>query len=190
MLADLESWGELPPRLPADDLAWMTSTVHFPIPSSRRLRPQRRILDQKSWPAIAAGLTPSLLAERMGASTFTPAKRAGDPEVDALTATFAHNNGVAVLHETIQYLVERSAHEKQWLTALAQASFPVTVIWGLYDTVSPPRVASYIWIEYLMIRPAGNRLYFVPDANHYLQADRPDAFVKVLVHTLKLDSRY
>jgi hypothetical protein len=28
-------------------------------------------------------------------------------------------------------------------------------------------------------------LYFVPDANHYLQADRPDAFVKVLVHTLK-----
>jgi hypothetical protein len=27
-------------------------------------------------------------------------------------------------------------------------------------------------------------LYFVPDANHYLQADRPDAFVNVLLHAL------
>ena len=55
----------------------------------------------------------------------------------------------------------------------------MTVIWGLYDTVSPPRVASYVWNEYLMLKPGGNRLYFIPDANHYLQVDRPDAFVKV-----------
>ena len=70
------------------------------------------------------------------------------------------------------------------LTALASAPFPVTVIWGLYDTVSPPRVASYVWNQYLMLKPGGNRLYFIPDANHYLQADRPDAFVKVLLHAL------
>jgi hypothetical protein len=66
-----------------------------------------------------------------------------------------------------------------------RAPFPVTVIWGLYDTVSPPRVASYVWNEYLMLRPGGNRLYFIPDANHYLQNDRPDAFVKVLLHALE-----
>ena len=88
-----------------------------------------------------------------------------------------------VLHETIQYLVERSKDEQRWLTALAEASFPVTVIWGVYDAVSPPRVASYVWNQYLMFRPGGNRLYFVPDANHYLQNDRPDAFVKVLLRT-------
>ena len=35
-----------------------------------------------------------------------------------------------------------------------------------------------------MLKPGGNRLYFIPDANHYLQADRPDAFVKVLLHAL------
>jgi hypothetical protein len=35
-----------------------------------------------------------------------------------------------------------------------------------------------------MLKPGGNRLYFIPDANHYLQADRPDAFVKVLRHAL------
>ena len=34
-------------------------------------------------------------------------------------------------------------------------------------------------------KPGGNRLYFIPDANHYLQLDRPDTFVKVLRHTLQ-----
>jgi hypothetical protein len=51
--------------------------------------------------------------------------------------------------------------------------------------VSPPRVASYVWNQYLMLKPGGNRLYFIPDANHYLQVDRPDAFVKVLLHALE-----
>ena len=61
----------------------------------------------------------------------------------------------------------------------------MTLIWGVYDTVSPPRVASYVWNQYLMFKPGGNRLYFIPDANHYLQVDRPDAFVKVLLHALE-----
>jgi hypothetical protein len=68
---------------------------------------------------------------------------------------------------------------------LATAPFPVTLIWGLCDTVSPPRVACYVWNQYLMLKPGGNRLYFIPDANHYLQVDRPDAFVEVLLHTLE-----
>jgi hypothetical protein len=41
-----------------------------------------------------------------------------------------------------------------------------------------------VWHEYLMLRP-GSRLYFVPAANHYLQADRPDAFAQVLLHTFE-----
>ena len=61
----------------------------------------------------------------------------------------------------------------------------MTLIWGVYDTVSPPRVASYVWNQYLMFKPGGNRLYFIPDANHYPQVDRPDAFVKVLLHALE-----
>ena len=36
-----------------------------------------------------------------------------------------------------------------------------------------------------MLKPGGNRLYFIPDANHYLQVDRPEAFVKVLLHALE-----
>jgi pimeloyl-ACP methyl ester carboxylesterase len=155
------------------------------LPLSNLTQAQRLILDANSWSQAAATLTPSRLAEGMGAVTFTPPRQAGDPEVEALTAIFAHNDGIKVLHEGIQYLVERSQDEQTWLAALAAAPFPVTVIWGLNDTVSPPRVASYVWNEYLMLKPGGNRLYFIPDANHYLQVDRPDAFVKALRHALE-----
>jgi pimeloyl-ACP methyl ester carboxylesterase len=161
------------------------SNANIFLPLSNLTDAQRRILDSESGPEVAAALTPSQLAAGMGVSTFSPPRTADDPEVEALTATFAHADGIGVLHETIQYLVERSQDEERWLAALAEAQFPVTVMWGLYDTVSPPRVASYVWNKYLMLRPGGNRLYFVPDANHYLQNDRPDAVVKVLLHTLE-----
>jgi pimeloyl-ACP methyl ester carboxylesterase len=154
------------------------------LPLSNLTQAQRLVLDATSWSQVASTVTPSLLAEGMGATTFTPPRQAGDPDVEALTAIFACNDGIKVLHEGIQYLVERSKDEQTWLAALARAAFPVTMIWGLYDTVSPPRVASYVWDEYLMRKPGGNRLYFIPDANHYLQVDRPDAFVKVLRHAL------
>lgn len=154
------------------------------LPLSNLTHAQRRILGTASGPQFAAALSAPVLAEAMGATTFTPPRKPGDPAVEALTATFSHDDGMTVLHETIQYLAERATDEQRWLSALASASFPVTVIWGLCDTVSPPRVASYVWNEYLMLKPGGNRLYFIPDANHYLQADRPDAFVTVLLHAL------
>jgi pimeloyl-ACP methyl ester carboxylesterase len=155
------------------------------LPLSNLTPAQRQVLDAQSWSQIAPAATPSMLAEGMGATMFTPPRRAGDPEVEALTAIFAYHDGIKVLHEGIQYLVERSKDEQAWLTKLATAPFPVTVIWGVYDTVSPPRVASYVWNEHLMLKPGGNRLYFIPDANHYVQVDRPDAFVKVLLHALE-----
>jgi pimeloyl-ACP methyl ester carboxylesterase len=161
------------------------SNANIFLPLSNLTQAQREALDAKSWSQLAATVTPAVLAQAMGAAMFTPPRKPGDTEVEAMTATFAHDDGMKVLHEGIQYLVERSKDEQRWLTALAEAPFPVTVIWGLYDTVSPPRVASYVWDQYLMFRPGGNRLYFIPDANHYLQVDRPDAFVKVLLHALE-----
>jgi pimeloyl-ACP methyl ester carboxylesterase len=160
------------------------SNANIFLPLSNLTGAQRQALDGESWAKAAAMVTPAMLAEGIGAQMFTPPRKPGDPDVEALTATFAYHDGVKVLHEGIHYLVERSQDEQRWLTALADAPFPVTVIWGLYDTVSPPRVASYVWDQYLMLKPGGNRLYYIPDANHYLQVDRPDAFVKVLLHTL------
>jgi pimeloyl-ACP methyl ester carboxylesterase len=156
------------------------------LPLSNLTTAQRRILSPDSWPDVQAMLTPSALAQGLGASMFTPPRTAGDPEVTDLAAIFGHADGISVLHETIQYLFERSSGEQAWLAALANASFPVTLIWGLTDTVSPPRVAGYVWNQYLMNKPGANRLYFVPDANHYLQVDRPDAFVQAVLHAVEL----
>jgi pimeloyl-ACP methyl ester carboxylesterase len=104
--------------------------------------------------------------------------------VQALAATFAHANGIAVLGETIQYLRERSVDELTWLRALAASEIPTTVIWGVYDSVSPIRVASYVWHEHLMFGAGRNAFYLIPGANHYLQNDRPDAFVETVLHAL------
>jgi pimeloyl-ACP methyl ester carboxylesterase len=171
------------PRL--DHLVLTNGNIFLPLSNLTTF--QRLVLDSGASGEVLAALTPSMLAEGIAATTFSPPGRAGDPEVDALVATFAHADGVGVLHETIQYLIERSADEQTWLMALAASSLPTTVVWGLGDTISPPRVASFVWHEYLMLKPGRNRLYFIPDANHYLQHDRPDAFVETILHALAAD---
>ena len=37
----------------------------------------------------------------------------------------------------------------------------------------------------MMKTPGPNTLYFVPDANHYLQNDQPEALVETLLHALE-----
>jgi pimeloyl-ACP methyl ester carboxylesterase len=157
------------------------SNANIFLPLSSLTDAQRLMLHN---PELLDQLTPEMLAAGMGAVTFTPPRQPGDPEVQALATTFAHADGVAVLHDTIQYLVERSVDETAWLRSLSSSEVPTTVIWGLYDAVAPVRVATYVWHEYLMFKPGRNALYLVPGANHYLQNDRPDAFVEVLEHAL------
>ena len=116
---------------------------------------------------------------------YWPARGANDPEIEALVAIFSYGEGLRVLHETIQYLVERSQDEESWLQALAAMGVPTTFIWGVYDTISPPRVVNYVWNEFMMMKPGPNSLYFIPDAGHYLQNDQPEGFVETLLHALE-----
>jgi pimeloyl-ACP methyl ester carboxylesterase len=151
------------------------------LPLSNLTDAQRMMLHS---PEVLEALTPELLAAGMGAVTFTPPRGPEHPDVQALAVTFAHDDGLAVLHETIQYLRERSVDEQRWLRALAATPLPTTLIWGTHDTVAPIRVASYVWHEHLMFKPGRNALYLLPGANHYLQNDRPDAFVQSVLHAL------
>jgi pimeloyl-ACP methyl ester carboxylesterase len=169
-------------RVGLEHLVLTNGNVFLPLSSLTAF--QRLVLDGGSSSEVLGALTPAILAAGMGATTYTPPRAADDPEVKALAATFGYNDGVDVLHETIQYLVERSVDERRWMEALAASEVPTTVIWGLCDTVSPVRVASFVWNEYLMFKPGRNRLYFLPDANHYLQNDRPDAFVDTALDAL------
>jgi len=155
------------------------------LPLSNLTQAQRLMLDPETGPALLAQGTPQQLAEGMGKATYTPPRAADDPEIEALVAIFSHGEGLKVLHETIQYLVERSQDEDSWIKALAALDVPTTFIWGVYDTVSPPRVISYVWNEYMMKKPGQNSLYFIPDANHYLQNDQPEALVETFLHALE-----
>ena len=159
----------------------LLSNANIYLPLSNLTDAQRLILHN---PELVERLTPEMFAAGVGQATFTPPRGPEDAEVQALAVTFEHNDGISVLHETIQYLVERSAHEESWLRALAGYELPTTIIWGLYDTVSPLRVATHVWHEYLMFKPGRNAFYLVPGANHFLQNDRPDAYVEVLEHAL------
>jgi pimeloyl-ACP methyl ester carboxylesterase len=154
------------------------------LPLSNLTRAQRLILDPATGPALLAQATPEQLAVGMGKTMYTPPRGDDDPEIEALTAIFGHGEGLKVLHETIQYLAERARDEVSWLEALAASEVPTTFIWGIYDTVSPPRVVSYVWNEYMAKKPGRNLLYFIPDANHYLQNDQPEALVETFLHAL------
>lgn len=162
----------------------MLTNGNIYLPLSNLTDFQRLVLDPETAPGVLGFMTPELLAAGMGQLTFSPPRSAGDPEVDALEATFAHDDGVKVLHETIQYLVERAEHESEWLEMLAATDIPTSVIWGMNDPVSPVRVATYAWHNFLMLKPGANRLYLVPEANHYLQNDRADALASAIRHAL------
>ena len=76
-----------------------------------------------------------------------------DPEIAALARCFAHNDGIAVLPDTIQYLNERAADETNWLQALSTSDVDTTLVWGLHDNVAPVRVANYVWQEFSGDKP-------------------------------------
>ena len=168
-------------RAPAVEHLVLTNGNIF-LPLSNLTDFQRSVLDPSTAPAVLDVLTPAMLAAGMGSTTFSPPRPADHVDVAALTATFAHADGTRVLHETIQYLGERAEHERRWLELLAVSDVPTTMIWGLLDTISPPRVAARVWNEFLMLKPGRNRFYLVPGANHYLQVDQPEAVAAAFLH--------
>jgi pimeloyl-ACP methyl ester carboxylesterase len=170
------------PRVRLEHLFLTNGNVFLPL--SNLTMAQRVMLDPATAPGLLEGATPETLAQGIGRTTFWPPRDADDPGVQALAETFAHQEGIRVMHETIQYLRERAADEETWLEALAESEVPTTVIWGLNDTVSPPRVPSWVWNRHLMLKPGRNALYFISDAGHYLQNDRPDAVVDAVLHAL------
>jgi len=158
----------------------LLSNANIFLPMSNLTSFQRMILDPSSAPAVLEAITPEALATGMGMTTYTPIRGLDDPSIRAMADMFAANDGTKVLHDTIQYLVERSENETMWLDALAQSSVPTTLVWGIYDTVSPMRVANYVWQTYLSRKPGDNSFWILPRANHYLQEDQPEQFAAVV----------
>jgi pimeloyl-ACP methyl ester carboxylesterase len=141
---------------------------------------QTALLNPETARSTAGATTPEMLAAGVGASMFIPRRTPTDPEIVALTACFAHNDGIGVLPDTIQYMNERAADETNWLTALSKNNINTSLVWGLHDNVSPIRVANFVWQEFLKDKPGRNRYWILPTADHYLQCDAPAQLAQVV----------
>ncbi|ARR77554.1 hypothetical protein MOTT12_01890 [Mycobacterium intracellulare subsp. yongonense] len=172
MLAALD-----PPALPAD---LIVTNANIYLPLSNLTAFQTALLDAGTGRATAAATTPEMLAAGLGASTFMPRRTLDDPEIAALAKCFAHNDGIRVLPDTIQYLHERAADETGWLEALSTSDVNTTVVWGLHDNVAPLRVPNHVWQTYLKNKPGRNRYWAVPGADHYLQCDAPGQLAQIV----------
>jgi pimeloyl-ACP methyl ester carboxylesterase len=166
-----------PPAVPVD-LILTNANIYLPLSNLTVF--QTALLDPATGRGTAEATTPEMLAAGLGASTFMPRRTLEDPEIAALAKCFAHNNGIRVLPDTIQYLNERAADETGWLEALSKSHVNTTVVWGIHDNVSPPRVPNYVWQTYLKTKPGRNRYWVVPGADHYLQCDAPGQLAQIV----------
>ncbi len=179
MLAALE-----PPVAPID-LVLTNANIFLPLSNLTAF--QTALLDPATARATAAAVTPEVLAAGLGASTFMPRRTLEDPEIAALAKCFAHNDGIRVLPDTIQYLHERAADETSWLQSLSRSDVDTTVVWGLHDNVAPLRVPNHVWQTYLRNKPGTNRYWVVPGADHYLQCDAPQQLAEIVRLTARGD---
>lgn len=177
MLAALD-----PPAAPVD-LILTNANIYLPLANLTAF--QSALLDPATARATAAATTPELLAAGMGASTFMPRRTLDDPEIAALAKCFAHNDGIRVLPDTIQYLNERAADETRWLEALSTSDVDTTMVWGLHDNVAPLRVPNHVWLTYLKTKPGRNRYWVIPGADHYLQCDAPAQLAEIVRLTVR-----
>jgi pimeloyl-ACP methyl ester carboxylesterase len=166
-----------PPVVPVD-LIMTNANIYLPLSNLTVF--QTALLDPATGRGTAAATTPEMLAAGMGASTFIPRRTLQDPEIAALAKCFAHNDGIGVLPDTVQYLNERAADETGWLEALSKSPVNTTVVWGIHDNVSPLRVPNYVWQTYLKTKPGRNRYWVVPCADHYLQCDAPGQLAQIV----------
>jgi pimeloyl-ACP methyl ester carboxylesterase len=175
MFADLEDAGA------PSEVIFTNANIYLPLANLTGF--QKALLDPTVARSTARATTPEMLAAGMGATTFMPRRGLADPEIAALAQCFAHNDQIAVLPDTIQYLNERAADETNWLQALSASDVNTTLIWGLHDNVAPIRVANYVWQEFLRGKPGLNRYWILPSADHYLQCDAPEQLADIVRRT-------
>ena len=170
----LDMLAERPPA----DVFMTNANIYLPLANLTAF--QTALLDDATGRATATATTPELLAAGLGATTFMPRRDLADPEIAALAKCFAHNDGIRVLPDTIQYLHERAADETGWLERLSKSGVDVTLVWGVHDTVAPLRVPNHVWQTYLKDKPGRNRYWVLPTADHYLQCDAPGQLAQII----------
>ncbi len=109
-----------------------------------------------------------------------PRRTEGTPQQLARADIQAFNDGAGARVYVGKYLLERAENEYRWLDNLRASPVPTALIWGLQDTVNPPRIGNHIWYNYLDKRAAESSYWILPTANHYLQRDEPEEMAGIV----------
>jgi pimeloyl-ACP methyl ester carboxylesterase len=119
---------------------------------------------------------PELIREQQARPRVTE----GTPRQVAYADIQAFNDGIGARLYVGKYLLERAANEYRWLDTLRESPVPTALIWGLQDTVNPPRIGNHIWYNYLDKRSVESSYWLLPTANHYLQRDEPEEMAGIV----------
>ncbi len=118
--------------------------------------------------------------ERTRRQQVRPRVTEGTPQRVANADIQAFNDGIGARPYVGKYLLERAANEYRWLDVLRESPVPTALIWGLQDTVNPPRIGNHIWYTYLDKRAVESSYWILPTAGHYLQWDEPEEMAGIV----------
>jgi len=148
------------------------------LPLANLTRFQKILLNPFTGPLATKLVSGRMLSNGLNRTTHNTKESAEKVRSNAFILDF--NNGGKIQHDIIQYLNQRKQKEVYWLEALENSNVPATLIWGEDDKIAPTRVADYVWSNYLKGRSAASCYWIIPNANHYLQNDRPEILSKLI----------
>ena len=128
------------------------------------------------WDLLNPELGPELTRERQARPRVTQ----GTPDQVARADIQAFNDGIGAQFYVSRYQLERAANEYRWLDNLRASPVPTALIWGLQDTVNPPRTSNHIWLNYLDKRAVESSYWILPTVNHYPHREEPEEMAGII----------
>lgn len=120
--------------------------------------------------ALIARLTSrAKLADNMR-RIFGPDTQPDEALIDAFWALMTANNGRAIMHKLIRYMIERRVHRQRWLVALQRGGIPATLIDGAFDPIS----GAHMVARYRELVPNVD-VTVLERIGHYPQVEAPAA---------------
>lgn len=148
------------------------------LPLAQLTNAQNALLNPISGPIVSSIISGDRFAQGLADETF--AITLPQSEIDAYASIFDYQDGLAVQHEIIKYLNERSGNEVIWLETLGRSDIPTTMIWGELDAIAPVAVPDHAWTNYLEKRETPAAYWRIACANHYLQVDVPGLIAEIV----------
>ncbi len=144
------------------------SVLSIPLDDYKMLLIQKLLLHPVSGPLISKF---RFFSKPLFTATFQKIffERLPTEELEAFWSLLKYNNGLAVYHLLIRYMLERWQYQSIWLDALECHSAPLMLIWGQADPVAPPIVADYV----VKRRPDASYIQ-LEKVGHYPHWEAPD----------------